>query len=171
MNVATTGQREGQTVEVGLTELQELWWTHDTLWYTEVARRVGFEAANAINQAVLPLVTKRVARLLLKQRGQPQTVEEMVDFLRAGDALVFPPRTRPEWTAEVIGSDEVLVNCIRCHPLERVRRAGVAEQYECPCFAYRSGFFEVLGLGFEMKVLSNMKDGAEKCEIRVKIQE
>jgi len=166
-----TGQREEQTVEVGLAELQELWWTHDTLWYTEVARRLGFEVANAINQAVLPLVTKRVGRLLLKQRRRPRTIEEVMDFLHAGDALMFPPRTRPEWTSEAIGPDEVVVNCTRCHPLERVRRAGVAEQYECPCFAHRSGLFKALGLSFEMTVLSNMKDGAEECEIRVRIQE
>ncbi len=163
------GQRETQAVEVTLAELQELWWTHDTLWYTEVARRVGFDTANAINQAILPLVTKRVARLLLRQRGRPRTIAEVMDFLRAGDALMFPPRTRPEWTEEAIGPDEVMVNCTRCHPLERVRRAGVAERYECPCFAYRTGFFKALGLDFEMEVLANMKDGAQACEIRVKV--
>lgn len=165
------GQRDEQAAEVTTAELQELWWAHDTLWYTEVARRVGFDAANAINQAILPLVTKRVARLLLKRGDPPRTVEEVMDFLHAGDALMFSPRTRPEWTDEVIGPDEVLVNCTRCHPLERVRRAGVTEQYECPCFAYRTGFFKALGLGFEMEVLANMKDGAEACRIRVKIQE
>jgi len=68
-------------------------------------------------------------------------------------------------------SDTKLVATIhRCVILNNVKRAGMAEPYECGCFAMRAGWYEPLGVDFEETLGKCFKAGDDKCEITLHVK-
>lgn len=149
--------------------LQELWWLHDALWYQGVARRVGFDVANEVNQEAIQLIAQVVMRKVVGCRArQRKTTKEVAAYFREASDLMWPP-PMTEWEAEISRDDSLLVKVTRCFAVEGVKRLKMQEHYRCPCLAVRRGWFKGLRVKVEQEVLANMKDGAEACLIRVRI--
>jgi hypothetical protein len=152
--------------------LQRLWWLHDALWYQGVAKRFGFRIANEINQEAIRPVAKRAMRTVLADlgldRGKLSPLEVVVCF-REASALMWPP-PMTEWEAEISAEKTIEVRVTKCYAIAGIKRIGAAEAYECPCIAVREGWLEALGLKARQEVLANMKEGAEACLIRVRLE-
>lgn len=152
--------------------LQRLWWLHDALWYQGVAKRFGFEAANEINREAIKPIARRAMRAVLADQEISRKNLDIGDlealFQKASHLMWPPPMT--EWEAEVIDGETVEVTIIKCHAIGGIKRIGAAEFYKCPCIAVREGWLQALGLEARQEIVANMKDGAEACSIRVRLE-
>ena len=79
-------------------EIRKLWWLHDALWYQGVAKRFGYEAANAINREAIRPIAKRAMRRVLAESGRDQGSapedfgpEEIPAYFRKTSDLMWPP--------------------------------------------------------------------------------
>jgi len=156
----------------GGNRLQRLWWLHDALWYQEVAKRFGPEAANEINREAIRPIARRVMKAVLAGRGLDRddlAMEDVLACFREASALMWPPPLT-EWEAEIVDGETIEVQITKCYAIEGLKRIGAAEEYECPCIAVREGWFSALRLQARQEILTSMKDGAETCLIRVRLK-
>ena len=150
--------------------LQRLWWLHDGLWFHEVARRFGFEAANELNHAVVKTVAKRAMRLAIGGRPRgPLTIEEVADYFERAAELMWAP-SMMRWDGQIVDEQTMEVRVTDCYAVNGLRRTGGLEGYRCACLAVRRGWFEALGIEAEQEIVRTMRDGATSCLIRVRLR-
>lgn len=150
--------------------LQRLWWLHDGLWFHEVAERFGVEAANELNHAAAQVVAKRAMRLASGGRPKgPLTIEEVADyFARAAELMWAPSMMR--WEGRIVDQRTMEVKVTECYAVNGLKRTGLLKDYRCACLAVRRGWFEALGIKAEQEIVRTMRDGADSCLIRVRLE-
>jgi|GEM_PF-3574369 len=150
--------------------LQRLWWLHDGLWFHGVAERFGVEAANELNHKAAKAVAKRAMRLASGGRPQgPLTIERVAGyFARAAELMWAPSMMR--WEGRIVDGRTMEVKVTECYAVNGLQRTGLLKDYRCACLAVRQGWFEALGIKAEQKIIKTMRDGADSCLIRVRLE-
>lgn len=150
--------------------LQRLWWLHDGLWFHGVAKRCGFDVANELNHAAARAIAKRAMRLASGGRPKgPLTIEQVAEyFARAAELMWAPSMMR--WEERIVDQRTMEVKVTDCYAVNGLKRTGLLKNYRCACLAVRRGWFEALGIKAEQKIVRTMRDGADSCLIRVRLE-
>ena len=163
---------EGKNVKPSVGQLYQWWWSHDGLWYQEVARRFGFDAANDINKAVLKALAARVAKSVLKSYGKAlSTWPEVVEACCRSAELMCPAEAL-EFTSTITGPDTFKIEIVRNFALDALRKAGTLDKYDCPCLSLREGWFQGLGVhAVENRIEECMCKGGKACVLFGRVAE
>jgi hypothetical protein len=143
--------------ELGRDELRELlnrsWMTHDAMWFYNCLQAIGIEKTNPINRAAVRSMAQVEAKRIKKalDYGEIKGFGDIRRFLENGFQILrgefmkfelsFPEENRLHWEIP------------RCFAYEGVKALGVIDNYECGIFDRAHGWFEALGVKYEMKPL------------------
>lgn len=127
------------------------WMTHDAMWFLQAVQRLGIEQANALNRAAVRgmagVEAKRLKKLLgLTAVDSPDTLRAFFD---AAIELVIPDFIEFTW-AWGPGNRSVRFEITQCFARDGVTMLGVADDYECGIYERIYGWFDELGVPYEV---------------------
>jgi len=130
--------------------LIKCWMSHDARWFMAVAQQFGVDTANRLNQTAAHaegiVEAQRIVRALQLQK--PATVG---DYLAIQETLItFLGPDLLNYRVLETGDDSYRLEVQRCFAYDNVVRAGIADSYECGIFARVTGWFDALGIQYEM---------------------
>ncbi|HNU92560.1 MAG TPA: DUF6125 family protein [Spirochaetota bacterium] len=141
--------------EMSRDELRELlnrsWMTHDAMWFYHCVQAIGIEKTNPINRAAVKSMAQVEAKRIKKAIGfgEIKEFEHLRNFIENGFKILrgefmkfelsFPEKNRMHWENP------------RCFAYEGVKALGLIDAYECGIFDRACGWFEALGVPYEMK--------------------
>ena len=126
------------------------WMSHDARWFMAVAREFGMEATNRINKKAIRETGRIEAHRLLTalDLGPAQTVEDCLLVVETIIGLFGPDLL--DYDVRKVGDDECEVHVRRCFAYDNVAQAGIEDEFECGIFARSGGWYEALGVDWEM---------------------
>ena len=150
--------------------LRKNWMSHEARWQMAVFQEFGWEKGNKLNQAVAREMGKVLMYRLMKALGisQVKNVEELQAICSAAMSLYYPPPTFI-YHFERLSNMSFLGVMEKCGIHENVKKAGVADVYECGCFTMRSGWYEALGMEVEEELAKCLRNGDKACEIVIRV--
>ncbi|QKG83264.1 hypothetical protein GXN76_01485 [Kroppenstedtia pulmonis] len=155
-------------------KIYRFWWLHDGAWYQNVARRIGFEAANDLNKECLRYMAIRGTRSYVRENkidtSQIQDIETLVYHFMKAPKQLWPE----EWIqmeATITGPDTFDVRLHRNFAVEWVKKAGTLDSYECPGLVLREGYFEGLNVRtYEQGERTCMCRGDDECVFWARVE-
>jgi hypothetical protein len=153
-------------------KLYQFWWLHDGLWYQNVARRFGFEAANELNKQCLRALARRSMQAIVRERAvdtRQLDLGQLVELYVAAARTLWPEA----WVhlrATITGPDTFEVALPKNFALDWLERAGTLDRYDCPCLELRDGWFQGLGVRFEQEKRDCKCRGAEACTFWARVE-
>jgi hypothetical protein len=150
--------------------LRRNWMSHEARWQMAVFEALGWEKGNQLNHTIIREMGKVMMHRLMNALGnlEVKNVEELDAVCSAAMDLYYPPPTFVYHFERV--SEKSLLGVIeKCAILENVKKAGVADFYECGCFALRSRWYEALNMEAEEQLGKCLKRGDKTCEIVLKV--
>ena len=151
--------------------LRKNWMSHEARYQMAIVRELGWEKANNINKTVIYEMGKVMMYRLMNALGisQVDNIDDFKEICLTTQEFYYPPpifsvHFDRESDTSLSGSVE------KCGIIENVKRLGVSDQYECGCFAMRSGWYKALGMDVEEKLGDCIKNGAKACEITVHVK-
>jgi hypothetical protein len=157
MTMHQKGSSPDRTVlpeKMGVEPLKQLllrgWMTHDAMWFKNALQRIGIELTNEINRAAVrdmaPIEVARVLKALRMDRVS--TLDELETFLTgamsllSGDFMTFSWQWQPP--------DLLVARVSECFAHKGIERMGVIAEYECGIFERIYGWFDALGIGYDV---------------------
>ena len=130
--------------------LVKCWMSHDARWFNAVAREFGMEAANRINQIAARDAGRIEARRVGRALGLevPRDAAQCLQAQRRLIGILGPELL--EYDAEAPDAETYRVGVRRCFAYDNVRKAGIAERYDCGIFARVEGWLEGMGCAHEV---------------------
>ncbi len=143
------------------------WMSHDAKWQMAVVREFGWESGNKLNQEVIKQMAKTMMYRYLKFT-KINEIENIQAFVKIWNEVVdlFWP-SNGNYKFYINSPKEIQVVITKCPVYDNVKRAGVADNYECACNAFREGLFSAINLEFNQEIGKCLKKGDDKCEINV----
>ncbi|MHA2366814.1 MAG: DUF6125 family protein [Candidatus Hodarchaeales archaeon] len=140
--------------DISKIELKELlcknWMTHDAMWFSHCVQNIGIEKTNKINKAAVRSMSlieiKRIKKIL-----QIDTIESFEQFRKflitafeviKGDFMKFKmsfPKT-----------NAIHAEMRDCFAYQGVKRIGAIANYECGIFERIEGWFDGLGIKYNV---------------------
>ena len=150
-------------------ELKELlvkcWMTHDAMWFYHCLQECGIEKTNKINRDAVKAVAAVEIRRLKKAVGVDQlsTFGAFWDFFQAAMATFTGDFMK--YSFESKGMNRISAVWHRCFAYEGIKALGVIDRYECGIMARVEGWFDALGVKYEVdpKVTNCMMHSEERC--------
>ncbi|MFX0186695.1 MAG: DUF6125 family protein [Candidatus Hodarchaeota archaeon] len=150
-------------------EIKELlfksWMTHDGMWFLHSLRKVGIEKTNKINKAAsrgLGFVEcKRFKKVLGIEKIK--TLEELKNFMDKVVDIVKADFMK--FSYEFSNDNELTFEMHKCFAYNGIKRIGVLDDYICGIYDRIEGWFEGLGIKFDVSPQINnclMNEG-KKC--------
>ena len=150
-------------------ELKELlikcWMTHDAMWFYHCLQECGIEKTNRINRAAVKAVAAVEIRRLKKAIGVDkfETFSEFWEFFQTamgaftGDFM--------KYSFESKEMNRIRSTWHRCFAYEGIKALGVIDQYECGIMDRVEGWFDTLGVRYEVapKVTGCMMHTEDRC--------
>ncbi len=101
--------------------------------------------------------------------SQVNTIEEMQTIFDTIMELCYPaPRLIYHFEQK---SDSSLLAVMEfCSIYENVKKAGIADQYECACSAMHLGWCDAMKIEAEEEITKSFKKGDESCEFIFKVK-
>ncbi len=151
--------------------LRKNWMSHDARWQYATFQELGIEKGNKLNQDVGRQMGKVVTHRLMNALGisHVNTIEKFQAICEAIMELCYPaPRFIYHFERK---SDTSLYAVMEyCSIYENVKKAGIADQYDCACFAMHAGWCDALGIEAEEEISKSLKKGDEFCEFIFKVK-
>ena len=125
--------------------LIKCWMSHDARWFMAVASEYGMQAANRLNQTAAREIGKVEARRILGALDllPANSTEDCLLFQEILISVVGPDLIEYEVVKTADNVYQAVVH--RCFAHENVKRAGVADHYECGIFARVNGWYYTFG--------------------------
>ena len=144
MNMKTIDKEEMKEL------LVKCWMTHDGLWFYHSLQECGIEKTNRINQAAARAIGAVEAKRIMRAFGMEkiETFEELREFIDHGFDLVRGDFM--ELVFDCTTENALHVNTKRCFAFEGISKMGAIEGYDCGIFARVSGWFDGMGIDFEI---------------------
>jgi len=150
-------------------ELKELlnkcWMTHDAMWFYNCLLECGIEKTNKINRAAVRGVAgteiKRIKKALgvekLETFGEFWAFFQIVMAILTGDFM--------KYSFEYPGMNRIRGTWYQCFAHEGIAALGVIDRYECGIMARVEGWFDTLGIRYEVepKVTGCMMHTEGRC--------
>ncbi|MFX0125017.1 MAG: L-2-amino-thiazoline-4-carboxylic acid hydrolase [Candidatus Hodarchaeota archaeon] len=145
--------------------LRKNWMSHDARWQYSTFQELGIEKGNKLNHDVSHQMGKVITYRLLNAMGisQVNTIEEMQTIFNTIMELCYPP-PRFIYHFEQKSDSSLLAIMEYCSIYENVKKAGIADQYECACSAMHSGWCEAMKIEAKEEITKSLKKGDEFCE-------
>lgn len=135
-------------------ELQELlvkcWMTHDGLWFFNCLQECGIEKTNKINRAAANSIGKVEIKRIGKALGVENvgTFRELKELIEAVSDIVKADFM--DFTYSFSSENVIHWEMGQCFAYDGIKKMGVIEQYQCGIFARVEGWFEGLGIRYEV---------------------
>ena len=150
--------------------LRKNWMSHDARSQMETVRLFGWKKGNKLNKSIIREMGKvMMYRLMNALRISKITnIEDLKNLCLAAMEFYYPP---PAFNYRIESqSDKSILGIIeKCGTMEGIKKLGVTEQYECGCFAMRSGWYKALGMNVKEETIKCIKNGDNICEIALKV--
>ena len=148
------------------------WMTHDALWYTEAATKLGMAEASPMNLRVCRTLGRIEFKRYIKAVGAalPTNMKELQEVCEEGMKLFIPPFMDFSFA---FNDDDTIVATIRdCFAFNGMTKAGAIGEYECGIFERIEGWFDAMGVKYTRTPdLSRcLKYKGEECIITVKFE-
>lgn len=141
------------------------WLTHDAMWVKAVHDEFGAEAASRLNKRAIALMAPIEAKRLAKVFGFKELTlfEDLKTFVTETFAVVsgdftdfritFPSHNRLRWDAP------------QCFAHDGIKALGMIDQYDCGIFERIEGWFNGLGIKYDIlpKVSGCMMRSQGEC--------
>ena len=127
--------------------IRRAWYAHDARWFAAAAAQFGIEAANRLNREAVRALGHVEAGRLARALGVSAAgnIEDLIGVLETALDLYVPPPLMEVSFAPVDGrSYEVRVS--QCFAAANIKKAGIADSYECAVFDRFEGYHNVMGL-------------------------
>ncbi|UCG00686.1 MAG: L-2-amino-thiazoline-4-carboxylic acid hydrolase [Candidatus Heimdallarchaeota archaeon] len=150
--------------------LRKNWMSHDARWQYVTFQELGIEKGNKLNQDVSHQMGKVITYRLLNALGisQVNTIKEMQTIFHTIMELCYPA-PRFIYHFEQKSDSSLLAVMEYCTIYENVKKAGIADQYECACSAMHLGWCEAMKIDAEEKITRSLKKGDDFCEFIFKV--
>lgn len=135
-------------------ELKELlvrcWMTHDGLWFYHCYQECGIEKTSKINQAAARAMGAIEAKRIVKALGieKVETFAELRDLVGEGFDVIRGDFM--DFKFDCSTDNLVHVDTNRCFAYEGIKKIGGIDGYDCGIFARVGGWFEGLGIKYEV---------------------
>jgi hypothetical protein len=141
------------------------WMTHDGMWFFNCLQEVGIEKTNKINKAAVRMMAMAEVKRIKKAIGLDniQSFSEVKILLEEGFEIIkadfmnfhlrFPEENVFQWEIPT------------CFAYESIKKLGAADQYQCGIVDRPLGWFDALGIRYELSPASEgclMHEGG-KC--------
>jgi len=126
------------------------WMTHDALWFYHCLRECGMEKTNQINRTAVRAMGIIEIRRIQKAVGLQNvaTFEDVKSLLEAAWDIVKGDFMKASFS---LPSRNVLRGDFeRCFAYEGMKRMGVIEQYQCGIFERIYGWFDGIGMKYNV---------------------
>lgn len=146
------------------------WMTHDAMWLYHSMQELGPEKANRINMVAVRSMSiveiKRIMKLMGRNDSPVLTYEELKEIIDTTYRLIQPEFMKlyymfPEKNLFRGGFRE-------CFAYEGVKRAGMLEAYQCGILERVKGWFEGMGVEYEMtpEISGCLMRDRGRCDVR-----
>lgn len=157
-------------------ELRELlisnWMTHDAMWLMNTAQQRGMEAANAINKNSVKMMSRIEAKRLKKLLGveNPKTFDELKEFIQTGFKIIRG--NFMDFEFEFLPPATILWKVPQCFAYDGVKRIGLIEKYDCGIVDRLLGWFDELGVLYQMHPVFNgcLKHATGNCGMKFEVK-
>jgi hypothetical protein len=144
MNIRSLDKKEMKEL------LVKCWMTHDGLWFYHSLKECGLEKTNRANQAAARAIgaveAKRIVRAL--GMGDVRTFGAVKEFIKHGFDLVGGDFM--EFVFDCSVENTFHVDTKRCFAFEGISKMGAIDGYDCGIFARIAGWFDGLGIEYEI---------------------
>lgn len=157
-------------VEKRIEAILKCWMSHDARWQFFTFQELGIEKGNELNQRVSHEIGKIMMHRALNalEITHVTTIEELQAILEAVMELYYPSSNFLYHFEQK--SDATLRAIMEyCSIYENVKKAGIADQYECGCVAVHSGWFEAMGIEGEREMQECLKNSDKHCEFLFRV--
>ena len=157
---------------IPLGELRELIaksrWTCDSNWMMAMVMNAGWDVANKMNLQVAQSVGKVEMHRLMKIMNleKPKNENEFMALMSLA-METFTTQDYFDYEFKTMDSGKWIGVIKQCYAYTKVKSINVDKDYACGCFGLRQGWYQAMGLHVEEKLLTCLKDGADRCEIVV----
>ena len=151
--------------------LRKNWMSHDARSQMAIVQAFGWEKANKLNKKIIAEMGKVMMHRFVNalKITQVKNLQNLHDVCLAAMELYYPPPSML-YEFQKVSDSELLGIVKNCAVIEQVKRLGVENNYECGCFAMRSGWYKALGLDAEEECLTCIKDGDKECRVLIKVK-
>ena len=135
-------------------ELKELliksWMTHDGMWFYHCLKECGIEKTNKINKAA----SKSLGTIEIKRFKKAfnidsiKTFEELKKFIKNVISIVKADFMK--FSFDFSRDNEINFKMHKCFAYDGTKRIGVIDQYICGIYDRIDGWFESLGIEYEV---------------------
>ena len=151
--------------------LRKNWMSHEARYQMAIVQELGWERANDINKSVIYKMGKLMMYRLMNtlEISHIDNIDDFKDICLTAQEFYYPPPIFSVYLNRE--SDTSLSGTVeKCGTIDNVKRLGVLDQYECGCFAMRSGWYKALGMDVEEKLGNCIKNGDNACEITLRVK-
>lgn len=156
---------------IGKKELRDLisrcWMTHDAMWFYHSSQEIGIDKTNKINKAAIRSMASLEVQRLRKILGHTdKNLENFADLKNLFEEMfgIIKADFMKGWLD--FPSENILrLTWQQCFAYEGINKIGIINQYQCGIFDRIEGWFNGLGLKFEVspKVDGCMMHTEGKC--------
>lgn len=127
------------------------WMSHDARWFQAAAMEFGLEAAMRLNRTAVHEEGKVEVRRLMKllKMHPPKSVEDYLLIQEAIIGILGPDLL--SYRIENVNDHGFDIAIDECFAYEQVKRAGIAEQYECGILPRVTGWLDEMRLEYELQ--------------------
>jgi hypothetical protein len=148
------------------------WMSHDARWFMAVAKHLGMDAANRLNQSVCREIGRAEMKRYMKTLAltQPKDLEEYLTLNRAAFALYGSGLA--EYNIKTLDHRSYEIHLKRCFAYENIVRAGIKDQYECGILARIQGWIDAQELEHELAppLGKCMMVSGKECRYRITLR-
>jgi hypothetical protein len=129
------------------------WITHDAMWMYFCKNEFGMDTANRINTAAVRAMStiemQRILKILGRGKTPVKSYEELADVFTKAFYLIKPDFMKAE--IEFPGENIMTGGFSECFAFEGLKKAGMAEGYQCAVIERIISWLNVLGVKFKIE--------------------
>jgi len=141
------------------------WMTHDGMWFYHCAKEFGIDKTNKINKAAVKSMAKVEMQRLKNAIGivKLKSFEHFKNFMEIVFSVVKADFM--DFTFEYPSKNILIFTMNNCFAFDGIKRMGYIEKYSCGIFQRLKGWFEELGIQYDLTPQINgcMKKEGEIC--------
>ncbi|MFX1258142.1 MAG: hypothetical protein ACFFAN_09800 [Promethearchaeota archaeon] len=151
--------------------LRKNWMSHDARYQMAIVREFGWEKGNKLNKVIIHDMGKVMMYRLMNALdiSKVKSIDELKALCLCAICFYYPEPIF-SYHIEEISETDLLGVVDKCSTYDNIKKIGVVNQYECGCFAMRSGWYKALGMEVEEILLTCLKNGDKKCKILLKVK-
>jgi len=135
-------------------DLKELlikcWMSHDAMWFYHCLQECGIEKTNKINKAAVKSMSKIEIKRIQKlfEIGKIDTFQDLQKIM--DKALIVFKADFMEFKHTFPAKNQVHCEMSKCWAYDGINRMGVIDDYQCAIFTRIEGWFEALGIEYNV---------------------